>query len=90
MHPRAVVRTELGVGDVAGQRMTKVDELAPSIAQPPRAQTHDRLVGVGPRELDDVDEGKRAARDGEPVDDRVLFGWKLVESIPEELLESGG
>ena len=87
VHAHAVLWVQLHVGDVARQRMAEVGELAFSVAQTARAEAHDRLVVILARQLDHVGERERSARDGQPVDHRVLLRGKLAEAISKELLE---
>ena len=44
MHARARHRVERGVGDVAGERMAEVEDVAFAVAEPARAEPHDRVL----------------------------------------------
>ena len=90
VHPNPIIRVERRVPDLTRDRVTEIHELALPVAKATRTKSHDRLVVGGRRKLENVLYRKRPSCDREPVDDDVLGGWQLPNSIAEQLLERRG
>src|SRR5687768_8390734 len=76
MHARTRRRVERRVGDVARQRMAKVEHVALAIAEPTLTKTYDGVLARPERrarvERREIGEPEWSACDGEPIDDHAL------------------